>query len=95
MEWLTWPLVVLVGIGMAVIGITSVAIRVDWVEWCKYRDNKKAEKRKARIQANCTHYWIDQSNAGLAMSYCCKCYLFVDSHRLQELVRQGRIERVE
>ena len=94
MEWLTWPLVVLLGLVMGIVSITSVAIRVDWVEFLKYRDEKKAAKLLAKIQSNCEHNWVDQSPA-VPFAFCMKCGKFVNSFWVQEEVRQGRITKRE
>ena len=93
MDWLTWPFVVLAGLGMVLatcvaIGVT-VAIRVDWVEWCKYRDEKKAAQLLAKQQANCVHLWINQ----IPNPFCANCGAVTNSYWLQEQERQGRLRR--
>ena len=93
MEWLSWSIAFVLSAVAALVAIVTVAVtvavKVDWVAWCKYRDEKKEKQRMQEVRARCVHQFIPQP-AGFA--FCVKCRRFAHPESLRDQVRRGRIK---
>ena len=92
-DWLTWLLVGLLGAMGILVAILTVAVKVDFVEWCRYRDEKNEKERVINEQNECSHEFVRLQLMGGA--YCWKCSKRVSQHWLNDQARQGPIKYIE
>ena len=86
-EWVTWPVVGLVGVAGIIVTCLTVAIRVDLVELLRHRDEKNSKKRLEKAQAECDHVF---SEIGWGDGLCCRCEKRVTQAWLKDQTRQGK-----